>query len=139
MHKFLHGGEGWKPIEQTIWRLSIAGSVVWFLYVVVFQIMLFTPKPFVEYEGVGTVRVFNDFGDLMSAGDLRSSDITEMNGQRTRNLERQRMNQEAAEYNDDFVWRGLQKAVGYPLAWLGAVLTFITVFERLEQKGRGGS
>lgn len=41
MEKMLYGSQSWSKVERQFWILSIAGSVVWILYVLIFEIVLF--------------------------------------------------------------------------------------------------
>lgn len=54
--------------------------------------------------------------------------------QQARIAEVQERNRLIEEDNDGYVWRALSMAFGYPLAWLGALITLFEVRARLEKK-----
>ncbi len=140
MEKMLYGSQSWSKVERQFWMLSIAGYVVWILYVLIFEIVLFSPKQYEDYEPNFTVQQYDNFDDFMSnSGGMPAGTIAELQARQSRNVERNARNIDVEDYNRSFVWRGLSRALGYPVAWLGALLTFITIYERLQQKAGFGN
>ena len=141
MRQLVYGLNGWQPFERKIWMMAIAASVVWILYVVIADILFFQPKSAERLESEMIVTgTFNDLSDPDQGSAFwggigqrpSAADRGRLESIVRSNQDRRARNQAVQEYNDGFLWRGLAKAFGYPLAWMTALLTFIAVYERLQ-------
>lgn len=133
MSSLIFGFKTWQPFERQIWMMSIAASLVWVLYVLIFEVMLFQPKSYERLEST----IFSSGAQNTQQGLERlfqgpsAQDVARMEGRISRNTERRARNSQLNEYNNSYITRGLTKAFGYPIVWLGALLTFITIYERM--------
>jgi len=143
MHQLIYGFKGWQPLERKIWMMAVAASVVWILYIIIADILLFQPKSGEQLEPEMIVTgTFNDLSDP-DQGSAFWGAIGQRPSAANRgrlesivrsNQDRATRNQLVQEYSDKFLWRGITKTFGYPLAWMTALLTFIAVYERLQKK-----
>ena len=146
----------WKPLERRIWIYAVAATPAWILYCLVTGIFLFEQQ---QLERVPS-RLSPVFGTTqISPGDIRSqqqgfeqllrpSEQTFSDSRAHREAQRaqdariadaRERNRLKQEYNEGNTWRVLSRAFGYPIAWLGALLTIFEVRSRLEDDGPGGN
>lgn len=135
MKNLLFGFKSWQPFEKQIWMMSIAASVVWIAYVLISDVILFEPRSYERLES----EMFQSSGARTTQQQMErlllgpsSQDVARMEGRVSRNTERRARNAEVQRYNESYVQRALTKAFGIPIAWLGALLTFITIYERMR-------
>ena len=140
----------WDPIERKIWVYALAAAPAWAFYCIVTGIFMF------ERESLEDVPrqlspVFSERtiipGDVDSMGDAvrevldpndqtRSNAMAHREAQRAQNAriaEIEERNRIREESNNGYVWRALSQAFGYPIAWLGALLTLFQIRARLEK------
>ncbi len=141
----------WDPIERKIWVYAVAAAPAWALYCIVTGIVLFEKE---ELEAVpqrlspvfSTRTIIPGDVDSMSQGfqellnpsaQTRSDSAAHREAQRAQDAriaEVNERNRRRNEHNNGYVWRALSNAIGYPIAWLGALLTLFEVRSRLETK-----
>lgn len=140
----------WAPIERKIWVYALAAAPAWIFYSIVTGIFMYeqrslesVPDPLSPIFSERTIIP----GDVDSMGaafqellvpnaQMRSDSMAHREAQRAqqaRIADARERNRSIEEENDGYVWRALSQAFGYPIAWLGALITLFEVRSRLEK------
>lgn len=140
----------WAPIERKIWVYALAAAPAWIFYCIVTGLFMHEQRS-LELVPNSLSPVFGERviipGDVDSMGaafeellvpnaQMRSNSAAHREAQRAqeaRIAEARERNRIIEEDNDGYVWRALSMAFGYPLAWLGALITLFEVRSRLEK------
>lgn len=140
----------WDPLERKIWIYALAAVPAWFFYCIVTGILLFD-KADLERVPDRLSPVFGErviipgdvdsmsqgFRDLLQPNQqTRSDSAAHREAQRAQDgriADAQERNRIKDAANRGYVWKALSKGLGYPIAWLGALLTLFEVRARLDR------